>query len=51
MKFIKDFKGIDAKDILFAEGKGANLGELIKMGVPVPEGFVCGSDSNSPGVW
>jgi len=40
MKFIKDFKEINAKDILVAGGKGANLGELIKIGMPVPEGFV-----------
>lgn len=40
MRFIKDFKEISGKDILFAGGKGANLGELVKIGMPVPEGFV-----------
>jgi pyruvate,water dikinase len=40
MKFIKDFQEINLKDILTAGGKGANLGELIKIGVPVPPGFV-----------
>ncbi len=39
-KYIKDFKEISKKDILIAGGKGANLGELIKIGVPVPPGFV-----------
>jgi len=40
MKFIKNFKELDKKDISTAGGKGANLGELIKIGVPVPPGFV-----------
>jgi len=40
MKFIKDFKEIDKKDIQIAGGKGANLGELIKIGIPVPDGFI-----------
>ena len=40
MKFIKDLKEINKKDVIFAGGKGANLGELIKIGMPVPPGFV-----------
>lgn len=40
MKFIKYFKEINAKDVLTAGGKGANLGELAKIGMPVPKGFV-----------
>jgi len=40
MKFIKEFKEINKKDILFAGGKGANLGEMLKIGIPVPPGFV-----------
>jgi len=40
MKFIKDFKEINKSDILIAGGKGANLGELMKIGIPVPSGFV-----------
>jgi len=39
MRFVKDLEKIRAKDILIAGGKGANLGELIKIGMPVPEGF------------
>lgn len=40
MTFIKDFKEISKKDLLSAGGKGACLGELIKIGMSVPEGFV-----------
>jgi len=40
MRFIRDLKEIGAKDIQIAGGKGANLGELIRIGMPVPEGFV-----------
>lgn len=40
MKFIKDLKETSAKDIPTAGGKGANLGELIETGMPVPPGFV-----------
>lgn len=32
--------GFDAGDIALAGGKGANLGELIRYGFPVPDGFV-----------
>jgi len=31
---------VDKDDILTAGGKGANLGELLRIGIPVPEGFV-----------
>lgn len=31
---------LSAKDLPLAGGKGANLGELIRAGFPVPEGFV-----------
>ena len=31
---------IKKEDILIAGGKGANLGELLRNGIPVPEGFV-----------
>lgn len=40
MKFIKDLKEISKEDVSIAGGKGANLGELIKIGMPVPDGFV-----------
>src|SRR2546421_1355410 len=30
---------VDASQLLLVGGKGANLGELIRAGLPVPEGF------------
>lgn len=40
MSLIKELKEIDKRDISFAGGKGANLGELLKINIPVPAGFV-----------
>jgi len=40
MEFIKEIRDLEAKNILLAGGKGANLGELMKIGAPVPPGFV-----------
>lgn len=34
---------LSSADIAFAGGKGANLGELMRAGVPVPPGFVVGA--------
>lgn len=34
------FKEIDKEDINLVGGKGANLGEMISFGIPVPPGFV-----------
>ena len=45
MKFIKYFREIGSKDISIAGGKGANLGELVKIRMPVPEGFVISSQA------
>lgn len=40
MQDIVWFKEIDKDDGAIVGGKGANLGELTKIGAPVPEGFV-----------
>ena len=40
MKYIKFLDEINKKNILTAGGKGANLGELMRVGIPVPPGFV-----------
>lgn len=40
MKYIKWFEEIKKEDIASAGGKGANLGELTRAGIPVPPGFV-----------
>ncbi len=39
-QFIKNFTKISKKDIKIAGGKGASLGEMSKVGLPVPPGFV-----------
>ena len=36
---------LGARDIAVAGGKGANLGELIRAGFPVPDGFVITTDA------
>ncbi|RLE45989.1 MAG: phosphoenolpyruvate synthase, partial [Candidatus Methanomethylicota archaeon] len=38
-KLVVDFEEIDMKDVPLVGGKNASLGEMIKMGVPVPPGF------------
>ena len=38
--FIRPLADVGAADVAIAGGKGANLGELIRAGFPVPEGFV-----------
>jgi rifampicin phosphotransferase len=40
MIFIRQFDELGASDIDQAGGKGANLGELTRAGIPVPRGFV-----------
>jgi len=39
-KYILWFNQLDKKDLPIAGGKGANLGEMTKIGIPVPPGFV-----------
>ena len=39
-KYVRLLENVSGKDISLAGGKGANLGEMIKAGLPVPEGFV-----------
>jgi len=40
MKFIRNFKEIGKNDVFLAGGKGASLGEMTKVDIPVPPGFV-----------
>ena len=40
---IRPFAELSREDVAFAGGKGANLGELVAAGVPVPSGFVVGA--------
>jgi len=39
-KFIVTFSDVDKDDIALVGGKGANLGEMVKAGFPVPPGFI-----------
>jgi len=42
---VAPLRGFGRGDILRAGGKGANLGELIRRGLPVPDGFVVTTDA------
>jgi len=39
----RPFSRLGRKDVAYAGGKGANLGELTAAGLPVPDGFVVGA--------
>lgn len=40
MELLRDFKQLGQDDVAFAGGKGASLGEMTRVGIPVPPGFV-----------
>ena len=40
---VRSFSELSRADVAYAGGKGANLGELTAVGVPVPPGFVVGA--------
>jgi rifampicin phosphotransferase len=40
MKFVAPLRDFGRDDLSSAGGKGANLGELVRAGLPVPDGFV-----------
>ncbi|HEU4702497.1 MAG TPA: PEP/pyruvate-binding domain-containing protein, partial [Conexibacter sp.] len=42
-KAIRTFEELSRADVPWAGGKGANLGELTRAGLPVPAGFVVGA--------
>ena len=44
MKVIAWFGEVDKDDVGLVGGKGANLGEMTRAGIPVPSGFVVTSD-------
>jgi len=39
-RFIAWFNQVDKDDIALVGGKGANLGEMVSFGIPVPPGFI-----------
>jgi phosphoenolpyruvate synthase/pyruvate phosphate dikinase len=38
-KYVLNFNEIDKSHLPYVGGKGANLGEMTKAGLPVPQGF------------
>ena len=44
-KFVVWFKDVDKDDVASVGGKGANLGEMVQAGFPVPEGFIVTADA------
>lgn len=40
MEFMKAFQHLNKSDVAVAGGKGASLGEMTQVGIPVPPGFV-----------
>lgn len=45
MEFVRTFAQVGADDVALAGGKGANLGELVAAGLPVPRGVVLTTDA------
>jgi len=45
MKRVVWFQEVDKGDIGLVGGKGANLGEMTKAGIPVPPGFIVTSQT------
>ena len=60
MEYVRTFAQVGAGDVALVGGKGANLGELVRAGLPVPDGVVlttgayaavaAGIDVRAPGV-
>ncbi|UCE38170.1 MAG: hypothetical protein JSW00_02735 [Thermoplasmata archaeon] len=46
-KYVRGFKEVSKSDITLVGGKGANLGELTKLGLLVPEGFCITAEAYS----
>jgi len=44
MSYVRSLDTVGRDDVAIAGGKGANLGELIRAGLPVPPGFVITTD-------
>ena len=44
MKFVVWFGEVDKNDGAFVGGKGANLGELTRAGIPVPSDYIVTSE-------
>src|SRR5689334_13562626 len=40
---VRPFSELSSADVAYAGGKGANLGQMTRVGLPVPPGFVVGA--------
>ena len=45
MRFVVSLGHLDQDDLATAGGKAANLGQLVRAGFPVPDGFVVTTDA------
>jgi len=45
MDYVRWFDQISKNDVNIVGGKGANLGEMVRFGIPVPPGFVLTADA------
>lgn len=45
MTLVAPLSAFGSADVARAGGKGANLGELVRMGLPIPDGFVVTTDA------
>ena len=45
MRYLRQLADVGRGDLALAGGKGANLGELVRAGLPVPPGFVLTTDA------
>ncbi|MDD7942609.1 PEP/pyruvate-binding domain-containing protein [Actinomycetospora lutea] len=45
MEYVRTFAQVTAADVALVGGKGANLGELVRAGLPVPDGVVLTTDA------
>ncbi|MEM4757814.1 MAG: PEP/pyruvate-binding domain-containing protein, partial [Nanopusillaceae archaeon] len=45
MEYVRWFENLTKDDVGLVGGKGANLGEMTKIGLPVPPGFVLTADA------
>ena len=50
MEYVRFLKNLSKKDLAIAGGKGANLGEMTKAGMPVPLGFVVTASAYSEAI-
>jgi phosphoenolpyruvate synthase/pyruvate phosphate dikinase len=48
MRYVVPIQDLGRESVPTAGGKGANLGEMLRAGLPVPPGFVVTTDAAAP---